>query len=91
MHNILIITYIILSLVASTLTKRERVWQHQHSKPVPLECGYEFAGSETAVKSRQNCNDVWSIYSTRAQLYFLMAAFLCIACGADSYWPKIQS
>ena len=36
--------------------------------------------------SRGNCNDVWSIYSTRAQLlsvFLLMAAVLCIACGAD--------
>ena len=41
------------SIALSTLTKRERVWRHQHSKPVPLECGYDFAGSEAAVKLRQ--------------------------------------
>ena len=39
--------------------------------------------------SRGNCNDVRSIYSTRAQLlccifFFLMAAVFCIDCGADT-------
>ena len=37
--------------------------------------------------SRGNCNDARSIYSTRAQLLcciFLIAAVLCIACGADT-------
>ena len=37
--------------------------------------------------SRGNYNDVWSIYSKRAQLLcciFFMAAVLCIACGADT-------
>ena len=51
-----------------------------------LECGYEFAGSETAVKSRQlQC--VLSIYSRHVQLLcciFFMAAVLCIACEADT-------
>ena len=36
--------------------------------------------------SQGNYNDVWSIYSTRAQLLcciFLMAAVFCIVCGAN--------
>ena len=37
--------------------------------------------------SRGNCNDVRSLYITRAQLLcciFFMAAVLCIACGTDT-------
>ena len=43
--------------------------------------------------SRGNCNDEWSIYSTRAQLLcciFFMAAVLCIACGADILAQNIE-
>ena len=71
----------------STLTLRERVWRHQYSEPVLLECGYDFAGSEAAVKSRQLQRCVVNIQHTCAialLYFFLMAAVLCIACGADT-------
>ena len=67
------------SLAVSTLTEEERVWRHEHTKPVPLECGYEFACPKTG---QDNC-DVLSItmcgqYTRNCSAVFFLWLQFCV-------------
>ena len=73
-------------LAASTLTGGERVQRLQQAEPVPLDADISLCAQKLR-SYRSICNDVWSIYSTLAQLLcciFFIAAVLCIECGADT-------